>query len=186
MNTIRAFIALETPEAIKQFASNVQGELKQRYNCRIAWTKAQGIHLTLKFLGNIPEDLVDDIGYALEQELSTMKSFELALDRPGVFGGRNPRVLWIGFKPSMELDILNKLVEASVSKFGFAPEKRKFHPHLTLGRVRDPAGTRELVEYFKRMRISSMRFQAEKIVFYRSELKPSGAEYYRLKTINLL
>ena len=183
--SIRTFIAIDLPPQLKQSAANLQNDLKSRFNCRISWTKPPGMHLTLKFLGDTQSDLIDPLAEAVDSALSSLPSFNLKLTRPGSFGGKAPRVLWIGLTSPNPLFQLRQAVESAVEPFGFPPEKRRFHPHLTLGRVKDPDGTRELLAYLGKVNIESVEFPVEKISFYQSDLKPAGAEYTVLKVFHL-
>ena len=213
--SIRTFIAIEIPPHLKQIAADLQNDLKSRFNCRISWTKTSGMHLTLKFLGDTPFDLIDPLAEAVDSSLWGIPHFDLSLTRPGSFGGKSPRVLWIGLTCPDLLLRLQKALESAAEPLGFPPKKRRFHPHLTLGRVKDPAGTKELLEYFNKInhhglshsrphttkdendcsRMSSnsifkinpqsTEFPVDRISLYKSDLKPSGAEYTVLKIFHL-
>lgn len=180
---IRTFVAVEIPADFKDAAMNIQDDL-QRFKCRVAWTKAAGMHLTLKFLGDTEPGLVDELGDAFADVASNCKPFVLSLNEPGVFGGGIPRVLWLGLDAPDELFSLQKELDREASKFGFPRENRKFHPHLTLGRVKDHRGTEEMVDRFKKMQPERKVFRAEGIVFFRSDLQPTGAVYTPLKRLN--
>lgn len=182
--SIRTFIAIEVPDSFKAAPWKVQDDLR-RFRCRVSWTKSAGMHLTLKFLGDTDEGMVDEIGEALEKSAGSYHPFEIKLGSPGVFGGRNPRVLWLGLEAPQTLFDLVKAVEEAMFGLGFAREKRKFHPHLTLGRVKEQAGAIEMADYFKALSVDSEVFTVYEIVLFRSDLKPSGAVYTPLKRVSL-
>jgi len=182
--TVRTFIAIEVPDSFKAAAGKVQDDLR-RFRCRVSWTRSNGMHLTLKFLGDTDEGIVDEIGEALERAVIHFQAFEIKLGSPGVFGGGNPRVLWLGLEAPQTLFDLVKAVEEAMFGFGFAREKRKFHPHLTLSRVKEQAGAIEMADFFKALSVDSEVSTVYEIVLFRSDLKPSGAVYTPLKRVSL-
>ena len=171
---LRTFIAIETPDFIRNAALEIQGELR-KFNCRVSWTAASSLHLTLKFLGDTPDSESALIADALSEVAQRFPPLELGLSRTGVFGGGKPRVLWLGITAIPTLNALQKAVEGACAKLGFPPEGRDYHPHLTLGRVKEPEGTSEMVENLKNIKLPEIRFSAEELVFFKSELFPSGA-----------
>lgn len=184
MAVIRTFIAVEVPESIKGVALALQDDLK-RVDCRVSWTKPAGMHLTLKFLGDTDQGLIEEIGAALNEIAAEHRQFPLSLGKAGAFGGRNPRVLWLGFDESPELSRLQMEVENAVAQFGFSKENRKFHSHLTLCRVKDNQGASELVEILESSVFETETFEVDELVFFKSELKPAGAVYTPLNRAKL-
>ena len=141
------------------------------------------MHLTLKFLGDTDEDMLEEIGEALESAAIHFQPFEIRLGSPGVFGGRNPRVLWLGLEAPQTLFDLVEAVEEAMFGLRFAREKRKFHPHLTLGRVKEQTGVGEMADFFRSLRLESEIFTVDEIVLFRSDLQPSGAVYTPLRRL---
>ena len=141
-NTIRTFIALETPPWVRQVLAQTIGQLQGAILGGVRWLDPTGIHLTLKFLGNIDPHRVDDLLQAMADSAQGSPPFQLRLAGLGAFPNqRQPRVLWVGLAGDLQsLQGLHEKVEEEVQKL--APkspsrESRPFRPHLTLGRVRE-------------------------------------------------
>ncbi len=141
------------------------------------------MHLTLKFLGDTDIGLVEEIGGAIEEIAAVHPPFTMRLERAGAFGGKNPRVLWLGFADSEPLTQLQREIDRAMAQFGFPREQRRFHAHLTLCRIKDSRGAGELVECLKSCGFEPVSFQAKEVIFYKSELKPTGAVYTPLKIV---
>jgi len=176
---MRTFIAIDLDDPLKQNLEALIDELRPNGK-NIRWVNAQGMHLTLKFFGEILDQDVSRLAGLLENLIKSHSAFDLKLQGSGWFppGRKNPRVLWVGVEAGPSLGILQKDIEIAVEKLGFPREAREFHPHLTLGRVKFPSRLELLLldlekhreTFFGDMRVS-------KVTFFRSTLKPSGAEY---------
>jgi RNA 2',3'-cyclic 3'-phosphodiesterase len=180
---MRTFIAIDLDENLKKALQTFVGELKPLTRS-VSWVGVSGMHLTLKFLGEIPEADAFRISSALEATASRHRAFPLVLEGTGTFppGRRAPRVLWVGVFPAAPLLALQEDIEGEMAKLGLEREKRPFHPHLTLGRVKSAGGMDPLVQEMNQHR--ERRFgemSVQKIIFFQSTLKPSGAEYTVLK-----
>jgi len=143
--TIRVFIALDISEPARSSLSGVMYRLRAAIPRGARWVDPQGIHLTLKFLGNIDSARTDGILEPLCRIGEEYSSFSLNLAGLGVFPNqREPRVLWAGVEGEMEpLASLQEKVEEAMADQGFTRERRGFNPHLTIGRVRDRIATSE-------------------------------------------
>lgn len=184
---MRAFIAIDLEESLKRTLETFAGELKPLAR-GVRWVGAAGMHLTLKFLGEISESDAARLSSVLEETATRHRAFALALVGTGTFppGRREPRVVWVGVVSGPPLLALQEDVEREMAKLGFEREKRPFHPHLTLGRVKSPVGLDPLVQEMRRQqdrRFGGMSVQ--KFSFFESTLKPSGAEYTILKEFRL-
>jgi 2'-5' RNA ligase len=175
---------LETADSFKSQAQKIQDKLRP-FKCRVSWTGISGLHLTLKFLGDTEESSIEGISLALKDITSKFSVMKIELTAPGVFGGNRPRVLWLGMHYPPELKELHHQIETALIQFGFPPEGREFHPHLTVGRIKDFSGTEEMVKYFKSLKIESLEYTANKLIFFRSELKTQGAVYTPLRIFTL-
>ena len=183
---IRTFIAMEIPASIQ---TAIEGEITsklRRCNVRCSWVKADNIHLTLKFLGDTPADrieaIADDIAFVIEG----IAPLNLRLDGVGTFGGRSPRVVWAGISGETEaLELIARTIDNAMLKHGFPHEKRRFSPHLTVGRIRNPRGADELIEKINRLEIEPIDFTADKIIFMKSELTPHGSIYTPMREFSL-
>jgi 2'-5' RNA ligase len=128
---LRLFVGIDFPP-----------ELKLRLSLLCAgvpgarWVDAGNFHLTLRFIGEISEDVAADVDEALARVKAPR--FALQLGGAGVFGGNKPRALWVGVERSPELVKLRDRVEQALLRAGLEPEERKFTPHVTLARLRDP------------------------------------------------
>ena len=184
-DTVRVFVAIDLPapakEVLRQAVADLQSDLPQG----IRWVRPEGVHLTLKFLGDVASARVADIQSAMERASREFgpTSFRLALSGLGVFPNpREPRVLWAGVSGDMKaLAKLQGLVDESLEVAGFDRERRPFRPHLTLGRVRDqvaPAERRRIGQVMQQASLApNVEWQVVNIHLIRSNLTPGGAIY---------
>jgi RNA 2',3'-cyclic 3'-phosphodiesterase len=191
METIRAFIAIELSEEVKKALANLQSRLKSGCHAPVKWTDSEGTHLTLQFLGNIDSGLVGQITSAIEAAARNTHPFQLKVSGMGVFP--NPtrvRVVWVGLQSDVEiLAQLQKRIGEALTPLGFKPEERAFTPHLTLGRVRDEAGPEER-QILGRLIAGTkdnidVALDVKSVHLFRSQLRPTGAVYTRLATVEL-
>ena len=183
---LRLFIAIDLPEHVKKEIGELLNILK-KYDADIKWLLPENIHLTLKFLGATPESLVARIREALLPLVSSYEPFYITIQSTGVFPSKKyPRIIWIGIVDSDILKELRDRIEIAMSLLGFLREDKKFHPHLTLGRVRAQRGMISLMEeldLFHDKQFGS--FRVDQVKLMKSELKQKGAEYRCLHTIPL-
>jgi 2'-5' RNA ligase len=180
---MRTFIAIDLDDGLKKALETLAGELRPLAQS-VRWVGAAGMHLTLKFLGEIEEADAARISAALEEIGPRHAVFALVLQGTGAFppGRRDPRVFWAGAAPEPPLLGLQEDIEKEMEKLGFEREKRRFHPHLTLGRVKFPSRLDFLIQEMRKhqdRRFGEM--SVEKFTFFQSTLKPSGAAYTVLK-----
>ena len=137
--TIRVFIALDISDPARSSLSGAMDRLREAIPRGVRWVEPQGIHLTLKFLGNIDSALTDGILESMCRAGQESSKFALRLAGLGVFPNqRQPRVLWAGVEGDLEpLTGIQEKVEEEMADHGFTRERRRFNPHLTIGRVRD-------------------------------------------------
>jgi len=192
MDKLRIFIAIPLPERLLTRLNDVEYRLQGKVSHRsVRWVKPEGVHLTLKFLGDTPRNEIPTIEEALTVVARNAPSFTLTAEGLGCFPspGR-PRVLWVGVtEPTGRLRVLYEAVEEAMTALGYKPERHSFTPHLTLGRVRRGASRedRELIsETVTGTRVGELTtFEADRFELIQSELKPSGAEYTTLKSFLL-
>lgn len=184
MDAIRAFIAIELPEAILAELGNVEARLKpQMPHDAIRWVKADSIHLTLKFLGQVPSDQLGLITSSLRAAVATHAPFALEVKDAGCFPNiHRPRVVWVGVhETGHQLHALQRAVENAISPLGYPTEIRDFTPHLTLGRLaRDvrPADQKRIGDVVQAANVGSLgQWEVNQVALIKSDLKPSGAEY---------
>jgi 2'-5' RNA ligase len=182
---LRLFVAVDLPEDVREALYRLQSDLRQRELSGLRWVRPDGVHLTLKFLGETPAERVPAIEGALAAALPGTEPFRLALGAPGTFGGRRgPRVVWLDITGDVQrLRGLQAAVEGAMVGLGFAPEERQYSPHLTLARVPQPPrpGTAERVSRaLEAVEPPRAEFEVREIVLIRSRLQPGGAVYERL------
>lgn len=182
---MRAFIAIDLPEAIQVALDEQQAAFCKACSSRrggeIRWARPEGIHLTLKFLGEISDEQIRRVSEALTK-LEPFHKFSIEVRGFGFFpDARRPRVFWAGVAAAPELGVLAKRVEASMEKLGFAPEGRIFSPHLTLARLRIPRPQPALQALIEREGEKSLgRFEVSEFFLFESKLLPQGAEYRKV------
>jgi len=183
---LRCFIAIELPGKIKRDIGALIEILKGCHG-DVRWVPSENIHLTLKFLGETPEHLLAKIGELLSKIVVSYEPFYIKICNMGMFPTkRHPRVIWVGVEDSEILRGLQNAIDDSMMSLGYEKEGRTFRPHLTIGRVRSQKGISHLItklDSFKTRELGSTR--VENIKLMRSELKPTGAEYYCLREIAL-
>ena len=184
MEKIRSFIAIDVPSLVLAQIGQLQEELRHT-KADVKWVRPESIHLTLKFLGTVPEEVLEKISLAISPVISSWELFDLRIHGLGCFpSSRNPRVLWLGIDRGTEqISPLQEAIEKKAVEVSFPPEPRSFTPHLTIGRVRSFKGKGALtqaIETHKNVEIGA--FQAKEVFLIRSELTPLGAIYTKLKT----
>jgi 2'-5' RNA ligase len=191
MEPIRAFIAIELPSQIKAALSQFQDDLKIGKSASVKWVGSEGIHLTLKFLGNVDEAEIPALNKALSEAVRGVAPFYLELGEPGAFpNSQAPRVVWVGVGGEIEpLRTLHNNIDRVLTPLGFPPEKRAFSPHLTLGRVREealPGEKRRLGESVTALKTGAKSsFKVESLSLMRSRLTREGALYSCLASFAL-
>ncbi len=176
---MRTFIAVNLDINIKTNISELIRELNGG-NKSIRWVKPQGMHLTLKFIGEVTEKKVSQIKDVLDQSMKDYPPFELNLRGTGSFPpkAKFPRVLWVGVEPNETLRKIQARLENEMGKLQFPREKREFHPHLTLGRIKNPKNLDSVLSLLQDKEKEDFgKMIVNKVTFFQSTLKPTGAEY---------
>lgn len=178
---MRAFIAIELDPEIKDALVALVRDLR-RTGAAVRWVEPAGMHLTLKFLGEIDEDQAIRVKETLTRVAPRHPSFGIELAGTGAFPGeRSPRVFWVGFAAAPELAALQSDLEAALEGEGFDREARDFKPHLTLGRVKGPDRLAQAVGELTKHRDGSFgSMTVRKITLFESLLRPEGAIYRRV------
>ena len=179
---MRLFIAINVSEEVRRNLMSVMNEL-QRVWRGVRWVRQDGIHLTLKFLGEVDEKRMDAIVKALKVTASNHDPFHAEVEALGRFPERGrPRVVWSGVKE--ERGLLKRLaqeVEMSMEREGFERETREFRPHITLGRVKVPGQDEAGLSFLEEHRMT--RFgpcEIDRFDLMKSTLLPDGARYEKL------
>jgi len=178
--TIRAFLALDPPTDVLRRISGIQGALKRDIRGSISWVRPEGLHLTLKFFGDISTDQVTVISNAVAAHTAGARPFNLEVKGFGVFPGlQRPRVLWIGIGGEVgRLLNLQKAIDLGLEACGFPGEERPFRAHLTLARIKSRQGLTGIEQALAgQEEADAGQFAAEGLTLFRSELTPHGAIY---------
>jgi len=179
---MRSFIALEINEAIRSKLGHLQARLKTA-GADVTWVAPHAIHLTLKFLGDIPGDTIEKIRTILDDIARTVHPFEIDIGSLGVFPKPDfPRVVWVGLeKGAQESTDLAENIEERLESIGFPKEERSFKPHLTIGRVRTPRNKDALKAKILSTSIDERPSHlVSSIVLFQSDLTPQGPIYTKL------
>jgi 2'-5' RNA ligase len=176
---MRCFIAIELPREIQERLAELQDELRLQVH-GATWARSEQIHLTVKFLGDVRDA---DVTRAIESAAAVIgryAPFDLTVAGAGCFPPHGPaRVLWVGMpSPPMELLTCQKELEQAMAGFGIPPENRPYHPHLTLGRVKDFHAGREARAAMEAVAaFDAGGFAATEMVMFQSMLQRSGPIY---------
>jgi RNA 2',3'-cyclic 3'-phosphodiesterase len=196
-SVIRTFLAVELSQALRAALASLQQELKRTLepemtrDVRISWVQPASLHLTVKFLGDMDEQMIDPLRIALTQALGSYIAVNGPLERLGAFPRlQSPRVLWVGPSENWErgteahrMADIHGAIEETCDGLGFLREARPFSPHLTLARIR--VGERQVGAALARSGVLDQSrslgvLAMESVVLMKSELKPTGSVYTKL------
>ncbi|MCE2415669.1 RNA 2',3'-cyclic phosphodiesterase [Candidatus Poribacteria bacterium] len=176
---IRCFVAVEIPEPIQASLKPVQTHLQSHIHKGISWTKFGNFHLTLKFLGDVYPDAIDNISEAIQHVTDTHPPFSIAFGGIGAFPNlARPRVIWMGIKQGAStISRLAKAVNLELTDLGFTTDNR-FHPHLTLARLRTATDLEPLKHILRKYdTIVGGSMRVNEIALMQSQLRRNGAIY---------
>ncbi|MBW1783787.1 MAG: RNA 2',3'-cyclic phosphodiesterase [Deltaproteobacteria bacterium] len=182
---IRSFLAFELPAEIQRILSAVFEEARTLLS-NVRWVRVANIHLTMVFMGNVPEAQLGPIGEAAGGVCREYAPFHIQLKGLGLFGSRrNPRVLWVGLGGDRDrMSCFRGDLQKALKPFGIKEEKRPFRPHLTLGRfrkgVKSGAHLGDLLAKYEDL--NSPQTLLNELVLFRSDLNPGGAVYTKQRT----
>ena len=185
---VRAFIAIELPATVRQFLGREIQRLRAALPTSMRWVRPDSVHLTLKFLGNVPQEQVPAIVDALRTACRYAQPIELSTGPIGCFPNpRRARVLWIGIEGELDaLRALQEKVDDAMQALGFAREERSFVAHLTLARAKSGGAEVEMLEeLIAEGPRQGETFTAAGLNLMRSILTPQGAVYTRLALLHL-
>ena len=188
---VRAFVAVDLPEDVERAMGAVSQSLGEARIEGLRPVRPEGVHLTLKFLGDVPESRVEEIAHAVSETVTGHRQFEVSTGGFGAFpNSRRPQVLWVGISGPIEPLIgLQADVDAALGALGFPTETRPFHPHLTLARLdrRMPAPARRasMDALESTGPFAGMRIAVRSVSLVQSILGRGGARYVRLSTAQL-
>lgn len=181
---IRAFIASDIPDSVG--LGNLMDRLRKS-GARISVPKSEGMHVTLKFLGDTEEDSMSEIIRHLEKSVLGFAPFEVKIIGTGAFPNkRNPRVFWAGLEDGGILGRIAGSIDENLSAMGFARESRPFTPHVTIARVKAPYGLEKatkILEEFERTQFGT--YLVKDIRLKKSTLTPNGSIYEDIGIVSL-
>lgn len=181
--SIRTFLALDPPPEVRKEIKIIQGRMREILRGDVRWTNPDGMHLTLKFFGNVFETDVDRISQVIGKITAQVAALVLDIKTVVAFPNtKRPRVIWLGIKGDVEpLVRLHEEIDRELLTLGFSKEERPFRPHLTLGRVKTPGGIAGLEDITaKGDDYTAGSFTARGLVLFKSDLTPRGAVYTEL------
>jgi 2'-5' RNA ligase len=180
---IRSFVAVSISEVVRRQIAEVLDNLKRESGAHVRWVRPELMHLTLVFLGEVPQHFLDRVGLQLVHVAARHRVFEVQLKGLGAFPGPSrARVVWVGTdKGRTEVCALQRDVETALSSVGYRPERRSFSPHLTIGRLRAPGDVSRVAA----TQFESEPFTIDRIVLFRSVLGTGGPTYTRLSEFPL-
>ncbi len=182
---MRLFVAIDLPEDVRRALTVTVDELRRTVRGP-SWARVEGLHLTLKFIGEVEEDRVGAVLRAL-QSVRAPAPFDLRYAGTGFFpDAKAPRVFWAGMETPPELAALAAAVESCLEPLGIPRERRAFHPHLTLARLKSHDPVDALRTAAAGLAVAEFGTgRVEEFHLYQSVLKPAGAEYTRMAAFAL-
>jgi len=188
---LRTFIAVDFPPPIIDKLDRIINYFKKQLpESPLKWVAAHQLHLTIKFIGELPDYQLPKIKSILTNAIGNQLVFTMGIEGLGMYPNeQKPRVVWLGIAGKRPLIVLHNILDQALEKIGIPPEKHKFNPHLTLARVRRQADQIAVMEIGKRLcqfKVDSLgTINVEKISFYQSKVTPKGPIYSTLLTIPL-
>ena len=187
--TWRTFVALEMPSRVRRRLASLRDQVPARWRRHVRWVGTTEIHLTLKFLGEVEPSRLVDLAQPLRAAAGESSEFDLRLDKTGAFPSpRRPSTLWVGFDGEVQrLARLQARVEGAMLQAGFVADRKRFHPHVTAGRLRrgpSPYMFRQIGKSWLDAHLPDrgLEVHVRHITLFRSHLGPGGARYEPLFT----
>ncbi len=176
----RIFVAVDISDEARERAADHIDKMRQlAKGVRVGWERPEKLHITLKFLGNVEEERLEQISDRVGVVATRFLPFGMAVTGTGVFPRvEQPRVLWLGIENADgSLAEIASQLDSGLPRLGFEKEKRKFSPHLTIARIREPQKAKGLADAHLQSRFEAVQFTVSELVVYESELKPTGSVY---------
>lgn len=184
MSNLRAFLAIPLPEDLRHRARRLQQELSPRLP-DVRWVRPKSLHLTLRFLPDLPEETVEKIGQIMLSVGTLIPPFHIDVTTLGTFPGpTRARVLWLGIDGGVALGELFHALDERFAAIGLPRETRPFTPHLTLGRWRQLGAIPQNL-WQRRAALPLGDFRADRMILFESRLAASGAIHLPLRVAPL-
>jgi 2'-5' RNA ligase len=190
LDHVRLFVACEVPDDVRETIGETIETLRKKSGQAVRWIRPDGVHVTLKFLGEVPTKKLPAVKLAIQEAVVGHAPFELEFSNIGTFGGREGlRLMWVGIAGDvLRLEALVRAVNAALAVVGFEPERRPFRPHLTLGRVKDEIAPRHRAEIevaVGKSTVPPVSWRTAQVSLMRSRLTTAGATYEVIATFPL-
>lgn len=183
MALIRSFLAVPLPAELQARLACLQQELKQSMP-ELRASAPENLHLSLQFLGNQSQEILDKVGRLMLSTGACSPSFSVFIRGLGGFpDGRRPRVVWLGVDPPAQLSALQAALAEGLAELGLPRETRSYRPHLTLGRLRRPPADSGIMERLKSSDCGQLG--VTRLVLFSSQLTPQGAVHHPLREVEL-
>ena len=176
---IRLFVSVKIPSEVKENLINTCKQIAPNPD-NYRWEISSKIHLTIKFIGEVDENLVADIDHEIKF-VENFDSFHFSVIRFGFFFRQSkPKILWVGLETHESIYNLTEELNQRLSKFSIPVENRKFKPHLTMLRIKNDPGT-DFINKFKQYSFDDYKFTSKEITLVKSRLMQTGAQYTDIK-----
>ena len=184
---MRTFIAVELTEDVRRALRDVQARLRAG-GADVKWVEEENLHLTVKFLGEVQDERLPDVIAATRLAVASLTTFSVSIGGVGTFPSlTRPRVVWVGLQSGSEpFKTLMERVETAMDGIGFPREGRAPHPHVTIGRARDPRRLKRLPELLKAESPETLgAITVEKLTIMASVLSPKGPRYTPIEYVEM-
>jgi len=184
MSKFRGFISVDIP--FSQKINELSNQIKNS-GIHVKLVEPENIHITLKFLGDVDEELIEKIEESIKKSIKDTSSFEINLAGTGVFPNLGYiKIIWIGIQDNGELRKIADNIDEQLSKLGFEKERRPFSPHLTIARVKSAKNKEKLIEIINKYHETEFtKIKVESVKLKKSELTPKGPIYTIIREIKL-
>jgi len=188
---LRTFIAIDFTEAvISKIGKIIEYFKTQTPSDALKWISTENLHLTIKFLGEIREDRLNQVKTILSDVITGQPAFSIGIEGLGMYPNKHhPRVIWLGITNNDTLTDIHAILDRAFTAVGVNPDKREYTPHATIARVNrhiNPETVKEIGESLSQFKVDSLgHIKVEEIILYKSELTPNGAIYSPLTSIAL-
>jgi 2'-5' RNA ligase len=179
-NLIRCFISVDLPREVMNYIKKVQGLLKKQSLFNGNFTEPENLHLTLKFLGEIDEERIEEVKKKLKE--IKFDEFEARLGEVGVFSKRFIKLIWIKLNGKGIFELQRKIDDKLKELF---KEEERFMSHITIARVKEISDKKALLGYLEKIKISKIKFKVDKFFLKKSMLFPEGPVYEDLEEYGL-
>lgn len=183
---MRLFYAIDTTPELKRQMEEVRLKLIES-DADVKWEPKEKYHITIKFLGETEEKIFPYVEKCLNEVGEKFSAFQIKYKSLGFFPNqKQPRVVWIGTEiATQEIFEIKNYLDESLKIYGFEVENRKFHPHITLGRIRSMRNVKNLISIAENLKFEAEPIMCGEIILMQSILKPTGSEYKILRTVKL-